>query len=308
MNEEVTPAAPAEAAVRSTPDGPLEALTWQQRESLRSVFDGDLPEIHRRLIDRRYPWIRRPYHDVSPVAAIAALSGALIAAFGHAHLAAILIGIVLFVCGAVVAVGPNVLLAVNESRNKKIYDASLPLSVPLLDLNDIVEREPDLGVLIWRMQQVVDGADRSEARQLGLLNGVVTLKALTDAQLDLADQIGELVSERALLSQADGRTALQDLLRPRREAAATWLATITESVEQLEAIHAEVALLDESLADLRIAEQILGTGSPLLRQIPIGAADVDGLHGAAAGVRAVREFIIVVQPDRLVEERLVEDH
>lgn len=305
VDEEVTPATSAETAVRGAPGGRLDGLTWQQRESLRTVFDADLPEDHRRLIDLRYPWTRRPYHDVSPAAVVAALIGALLAIAGYAHPGEILVGAFLFVCGAVVTAGPNILLARNERRSKKIYDASLPLSVPALDLGDIAEAEPDLGVLIWRMQQVVDGVNRSEARHLGLLNGVVTMKALTDVQLDLADQIGELVAERALLSQADGRAALRDVLRPRRDAAATWLATITESVAQLEAIHAEVTLLDERLADIRIAEQILGASSPLTRPIPMGPADVDSLHGAAAGIRAVREFIAMGQPNPSVEDHSV---
>jgi hypothetical protein len=68
------------------------------------------------------------------------------------------------------------------------------------------------------------------------------------------------------------------------------LAAITASVEQLEGVRAEVALLDEHLADLRIAEQILGTDSTMLPELAI--AQADGLEGAAAGVRAVREFVI----------------
>ncbi|HEY1485489.1 MAG TPA: hypothetical protein VGF84_05265 [Micromonosporaceae bacterium] len=271
-------------------------LTRSQRERLRTVSDSAIPEGYRDLIDRRYPWQRRPYYPVPGGVSALFVFGVLIAAMGAADPPAILVGVFLAAVAVVAGVGPNVLLWRNERWDKRIYDVGLEASVPAVELVSIAEEQPELGVLIWRIQQAVDGVCESETQEQELLSGIVELTTLTDAQYDLVARIVDLAAERELLAQADGRPALDDLLRPRRDAAATWLATITASVEQLEAIHAEVALLDEHLADLRIAEEILGHESSPIRELPATTSEPGGLEDAATGIRAVREFVIAHQP------------
>jgi hypothetical protein len=218
--------------------------------------------------------------------------GVLIAAFGAGHTATLLFGLVVAVSTAVLGGGANALVWNNERRDKRIYDTYLELTVPAAELVHVAEEQPDLGVLIWRIQQAVDGVRWSDTREQDLLRGIVTLDVLTAAQYGLVCEIVDLASERALLAQADGRAALDDLLRPRREAAAVRLAAVNASVEQLEAVHAEVALLDEHLTDLRIAEQILGQDFPPIAELTATTSQPDGLQDAAAAIRAIREFVL----------------
>jgi hypothetical protein len=271
---------------------PSRRLTRAHRERLRAVSDSLVPEPCRDLVDRRYPWYRRPYYPVPRAAVALFMVGVLIAAFGAGHTATLLFGLVVAVSTAVLGGGANALVWNNERRDKRIYDTYLELTVPAAELVHVAEEQPDLGVLIWRIQQAVDGVRWSDTREQDLLRGIVTLDVLTAAQYGLVCEIVDLASERALLAQADGRAALDDLLRPRREAAAVRLAAVNASVEQLEAVHAEVALLDEHLTDLRIAEQILGQDFPPIAELTATTSQPDGLQDAAAAIRAIREFVL----------------
>jgi hypothetical protein len=295
MDESAEAAVPASGNDGETARTRPRRLTRSQRERLRTVSDSAIPETYRDLIDRRYPWQRRPYYPVPGGVIALFVFGVLVASLGAADPPAILVGGFLAALATVAGLGPNALRWRNERWDKRIYDVGLEFSVPATELVSIAEEQPELGLLIWRIQQAVDGVCESETQEQELLSGIVELTTLTDAQYDLVAQIVDLASEHELLSQADGRPALDDLLRPRREAAAAWLATITASVEQLEAIHAEVALLDEHLADLRIAEEILGHNSSPIRDFTATASEPGSLEDAATGVRAVREFVIAHQ-------------
>jgi hypothetical protein len=267
-------------------------LTRCQLERLRTVSDSLVSERYRDLVDMRYPWRPRPYYRVPRTADALVAFGVLVAALGVHHPGRILFGLAVAGAAAVLGIGPNVLLWRNERRDKRMYDTGLMLSFPAVDLVDVAQEQRDLAVLLWRIQQAIDGVRESEAYEQGLLNGVVTLTTLVDAQYDLVDQIVALADERTLLSPALGRPALDDLLRPRRNAAAARLTAITASVEQLEAVHAEVALLDEHLADLRIAEQILGHDSAPIPELTTMTSEPGDLEDAAAGIRSVRDFVV----------------
>lgn len=295
MEENAEAASPAPAPDRETARTPKRRLTDDERNHLRAVSDSVVRERHRDLVDRRYPWRPRPYYPVPRAAGALFVVGVLIAAFGAAELAAILLGLVVAAGAAVLGVGPNVLVWRNERRDKRAYDICLAHTVPTAQLVRITDEQPDLGVLIWRIQQACDGVRESEAREQGLLNGIVSPEMLDAAQYDLVSQIVELASECALLAQADGRRALDDVLRPRREATAARLATITASVVQLESVYSEVALLDEHLTDLRIAEQILGHESSPTIELAGPIAEPGDLEDAAAAVRDVREFVLAHQ-------------
>jgi hypothetical protein len=295
MEEYAEAAPPAPAPGRETARTPPARLTDDERNHLQAVFDSAVPEHRRYLVDRRYPWRPRPYYPVPRTASTLFLVGVLIAAFGAADLAAILFGLVVAAGAAVLGVGPNVLVWRNERRDKRAYDICLAHTVPTAQLVRIADEQSELGVMIWRIQQACDGVRESEARERGLLNGIFSQEMLDAAQYELVSQIVELASERALLAQADGRPALDHVLRPRRAATAARVATITASAEQLESVYAEVAILDEYLTDLRIAEQILGHDSLPISELTGPIAEPGDLQDAAAAVRCVREFVLAHQ-------------
>ena len=292
MGENAKAAEPTPGADRAAAPQSLRPLTRGQLERLRTVSDSPVPERHRRLVDLRYPWHPRPYFRVPRTARALMGFGLLLAALNVNHLTGLLSGLALASAAAVLGFGANALLWRNERRAKRIYETALALSFPATDMQNIAQEQPGLGVLIWRIQQAADGIRESEASEQELLIGVLTPTTLTSAQYDLVSQIVELADEQALLSQAAGRPALDDLLRPRLDAAAVRLASITASVEQLEAIHAEVALLDEHLADLRIAEQILGHDSAPIPELTNLPPSPGGLSDAAVGIRSLREFVV----------------
>ena len=294
MDEYVEAASPASAPDRETTRIPP-GLTDDEQNHLQAVSDSVVPEHHRDLVDRRYPWQPRPYYPVPRAAGGLFLVGVLIAAFGPAEAAATLFGLVVAAAAAVLGVGPNVLVWRNERRDKRVYDIGLAHTIPTAQLVRVAGEQPDLGALIWRIQRACDGVRDSEATEQGLLNGIVSPEMLDTAQYDLISQIVELASERALLAQADGRPALDDILRPRREATAGRVATIGASIEQLESVYSEVALLDEHLTDLRIAEQILGHQSSPISELTGPVAEPGDLEDAAAAVRDVREFVLAHQ-------------
>lgn len=271
---------------------PTRRLTEDELNHLRAVGDSVVPERHRNLVDRRYPWRRRPYYPVPRTAGALFVVGVLIATLGAPDLAEILFGLAVAAGAAVLGVGPNVLVWRNERRDKSAYDISLAHTVPTARILRIAREQPDLGVLIWRIQRACDGVRDSEARAQGLLNGIVSPERLDAVQYDLVSQIRDLASERALLAQADRRSALDDVIRPRREANAARVATITDWVLQLESVYSEVALLDNHLADLRIAEQILGHDSSPRTELAGPNAEPRDLEDAAAAVRGVREFVL----------------
>jgi hypothetical protein len=266
-------------------------LTRDQRDSLRTVSDSAVSGGYRDLVDKRYPWRPRRYYRVPRTAGALMVFGVLVAALGVDHPVRILFGLAVAGAAAVLGIGPNVLLWHNERRDKRMYDACLTLSFPATDLVNLAQEHDDLGVLIWRAQRADDGVRDSEAHEQELLTGVVALTTLTDAHYGLVAEIVELADERTLLAPALGRPALDDVVRPRLDAAAARLAAITASVEQLEAVHAEVALLDEHLADLRIAEQLLGHDSAMIPAVTTMASEPGGLTDAVAGIRSVREFV-----------------
>lgn len=300
MEEHAEVASPASAG-HETARTPPACLSDDERNRLEAVSDSAVSERRRRLVDRRYPWRQRPYYPVPRAAGAMFLVGVLIAVFGAAHLGAMVAGVVVAVVAGVLGVGPNVLVWRNERRDKRAYDIGLAHTVPSAQLVAIAGDQPDLGVLIWRLQQACDGVRESEARQQGLLNGIVSLEMLDAAQYDLVSQVVELASERALLARADGRRALDDVLRTRREAAEARAVALTASVEQLESVSAEVALLDEYLTDLRIAEQILGHDASAISQLTPPVAKPGDLEDAAAAVRGVRDFMRAHQLDRPAE-------
>jgi hypothetical protein len=267
---------------------PKRRLRRRERELLETVCAPGVSDRDRDLLDARYPWQQRRYypHPAAPTAVI--VGGALMVVLGGPVARGV--GVAIVALAAITGLGPSAVRWIRETLTKRRFNRTLVRSVPAFELEAIAEDQPDLGLLIWRAQQAVDGINDSEARAQDLLRGLVSLDSLAEARYQATREIAELADERDLLAPADGRAALDELLRPRREAAAARLVAITASVEQLEGVGAEVALLDEHLADLRIAEQILGTDSTMLPELAI--AQADGLEGAAAGVRAVREFVI----------------
>ena len=181
MEENAEAAPPAPAPDRETARTPTRRLTDDERNHLRAVSDSVVPERHRDLVDRRYPWRPRPYYPVPRTASTLFLVGVLIATFGAAELAAILFGLAVAAGAAVLGVGPNVLVWRNERREKRAYDICLAHTVPTAQLMRIADEQPDLGVMIWRIQRACDGVRDSDAGKQELLNGIVSPDMLDTA-------------------------------------------------------------------------------------------------------------------------------